>query len=74
MMNQEELNKLSGKKDDLPVLKSFTNSKSANKIFNKKLTIPQPFNLSLNKPKILQEPILKILYFSNILHKNKKTI
>ena len=57
MMNQEELNKLSGKKDDLPVLKSFTNSKSANKIFNKKLTIPQPFNLSLNKPKLLQEPI-----------------
>ena len=57
MMNQEELNKLSGKKDDLPVLKSFTNSKSANKIFNKKLTIPEPFNLSLNKPKLLQEPI-----------------
>ena len=57
MMNQEELNKLSGKKDDLPVLKSFTNSKSTNKIFNKKLTIPQPFNLSLNKPKLLQEPI-----------------
>ena len=57
MMNKEELNKLSGKKDDLPVLKSFTNSKSANKIFNKKLTIPQPFNLSLNKPKLLQEPI-----------------
>ena len=31
-------------------------SKSPRKL-NKKITIPQPFNLSVNKPKILQEPI-----------------
>ena len=40
----------------MPVVKSFSNSKSANKIFNKKLIIPEPFNLSVNKPKLLQEP------------------
>ena len=55
--NQEELNKLSEKKEDLPSVKNFSNSKSANKIFHKKLVIPEPFNLSVNKPKILQEPI-----------------
>ena len=38
-------------------MKSFSNSKSANKILNKKLVIPKPFNLSINKPKLLQEPI-----------------
>jgi len=38
-------------------VKSFSNSKSANKILNKKLVIPKPFNLSVNKPKLLQEPI-----------------
>ena len=38
-------------------MKSFSNSKSANKILNKKLVIPKPFNLSVNKPKLLQEPI-----------------
>ena len=38
-------------------MKNFSNSKSANKIFQKKLVIPEPFNLSVNKPKILQEPI-----------------
>ena len=57
IINQEEINKLLEKKQDLPVVKSFSNSKSANKIFNKKLTIPAPFNLSTNKPKLLQEPI-----------------
>ena len=31
-------------------------SKSPRKL-NKKITIPEPFNLSVNKPKILQEPI-----------------
>ena len=55
--NQEELNKLSEKKEDLPSVKNFSNSKSANKIFHKKLVIPEPFNLSVNKPKLLQEPI-----------------
>ena len=55
--NQEELNKLSEKKEDLPSVKNFSNSKSANKIFQKKLVIPEPFNLSVNKPKLLQEPI-----------------
>ena len=55
--NQEELNKLSEKKEDLPSVKNFSNSKSANKIFHKKLVIPEPFNLSINKPKLLQEPI-----------------
>ena len=44
-------------KKDLPLLKSFSNSKSANKILTKKITIPTPFNLSLNKPKIIKEPI-----------------
>ena len=38
-------------------MKNFSNSKSANKIFHKKLVIPEPFNLSVNKPKLLQEPI-----------------
>jgi len=38
-------------------VKSFSNSKSANKILNKKLVTPKPFNLSVNKPKLLQEPI-----------------
>ena len=55
--NQEELNKLSEKKEDLPSVKNFSNSKSSNKIFHKKLVIPEPFNLSVNKPKLLQEPI-----------------
>ena len=40
------------------MLKSFSNSKSVNRIFNKKLTIQEPFNLSVNKPRILKEPIL----------------
>jgi len=39
------------------LLKSFSNSKSVNRIFNKKLTIQEPFNLSVNKPRILKEPI-----------------
>ena len=39
------------------MLKSFSNSKSVNRIFNKKLTIQEPFNLSVNKPRILKEPI-----------------
>ena len=38
------------------MLKSFSNSKSVNRIFNKKLTIQEPFNLSV-KPRILKEPI-----------------
>ena len=41
----------------LPLLKSFSNSKSANKILSKKITIPTPFNLSLNRPKLLKGPI-----------------
>ena len=44
-------------KKDLPLLKSFSNSKSANKILSKKITIPTPFNLSLNRPKLLKGPI-----------------
>jgi len=75
MINQEEINKITGKKDNLPLLKSFSNSKSANKIFNKKITILEPFNLSLNKPKLLQEPIYISNNFKALpLPKNLKTI
>ena len=75
MINQEEINKINGKKDNLPLLKSFSNSKSANKIFNKKITILEPFNLSLNKPKLLQEPIYISNNFKALpLPKNLKTI
>ena len=38
-------------------MKSFSNSKSENKILIKKLIIPEPFNLSINKPKLLKEPL-----------------
>ena len=38
-------------------MKSFSNSKSENKILKKKLIIPEPFNLSINKPKLLKEPL-----------------
>ena len=55
--NEEEINKIKETKKDLPLLQSFSNSKSANKVINKKIKISAPFNLSLNKPKILQEPI-----------------
>ena len=54
---QEEINRFAEKKEDLPVLKSFSNSKSENKILKKKLIIPEPFNLSINKPKLLKEPL-----------------
>ena len=74
--NQEEISKLTEKKGDLPLLKSFSNSKSANKILTKKkLTIPEPFNLSLNKPKLLQEPIIISNSFKALLiPKNIKNI
>ena len=44
-------------KKDLPLIKSFSNSKSVNKLRNKKLTIQEPFNLSVNKPRLLKEPL-----------------
>jgi hypothetical protein len=44
--------------NNITEIRSINNSKSLNKIFNKrKITILEPFNLSINKPKILQEPI-----------------
>ena len=39
------------------MIKTFLNSKSVNKLRNKKLAIQEPFNLSVNKPRILKEPL-----------------
>ena len=57
-ITQESLNIETKKtKKDLPLIKNFSNSNSVNKLRKKKLTIQEPFNLSVNKPRLLKEPM-----------------
>ena len=57
-ITQESLNIETKKtKKDLPLIKNFSYSKSVNKLRKKKLTIQEPFNLSVNKPRLLKEPM-----------------
>ena len=55
---EEEEGEKEGEKETSAKLESglTTNKKSPKKVI-KKITIPEPFNLSVNKPKILQEPM-----------------